>query len=135
MLRSKKSDSLEFQIESSRSIGTIYHVLLQESFHRKSSDNKKDSLVHQMIQDMESRYDHDWNLLELSNQYFLSVPQLIRRFKAQTGMPPHTYLMTLRLQAAEMHLKYTNLSVDEIAKKVVFPVPAILSSNFENLPV
>lgn len=69
---------------------------------------------------MEGDCGREWNLPELAKQHYISVPQLIRRFKAQTGLTPHAYLMLIRLRTAEMYLNHTNMSVKEISKKVGF---------------
>ena len=62
----------------------------------------------------------DWNLPLLSQKYYLSVPQLIRRFRAETGMTPYAYLMCIRLQTAEMYLRHTPMTVEEISRKTGF---------------
>jgi len=56
----------------------------------------------------------------MAEKYYISVPQLIRRFKMQTNMTPHAYLMTIRLHKAEMYLMYTNMKVEEISEKTGF---------------
>ena len=61
-----------------------------------------------------------WNLAETAGRHFISVPQLIRRFKAETGQTPYAYLMALRLQTAEMYLKYTGRTVEEIGWQTGF---------------
>ena len=120
LLRSKNKNPREFQIEFSRRFSYIYHLLLQESSKQTIEQPKNDSLVWDIIHEMEAACHLDWNLPLLSQKYFISVPQLIRRFRAETGMTPHAYLMHIRLQTAEMYLKYTNMSIEEISRKTGF---------------
>ena len=119
LLRNRGLSRPALKVESSRIIGNIYHVLLQESL-LQTNMVKQDELVQRIIRDMESRCDDDWNLSKISQNHYISVPQLIRRFKAETGMTPHAYLTMLRLQTAEMHLKYSNQAIDEISRKTGF---------------
>ena len=110
----------DFQVESSRTIGNIYHYLLQKSLSNQKT-GKQDELVLKIIRNMESTYESELSLLDLSSKYFISVPQLIRRFKDHTGMTPHAYLMLVRLQAATTYLQHTNLSIEEISHRIGFP--------------
>lgn len=119
LLHNKHKNLREFQIESSRRFSNIYHLLMEKSNHTQAAASK-DSLVLDIIQNIESDCSLDWDLPSLSARYYISVPQLIRRFKAETGLTPHACLMFIRLQSAEMYLKYTSLSIDQISKKTGF---------------
>ncbi|MBR4138798.1 MAG: AraC family transcriptional regulator [Lachnospiraceae bacterium] len=116
----------EFQIEFSRRFSNIYHYLLQESSQQIIQQTKIDPLVREIIHEMDTACHMDWNLPQLSQKYYISVPQLIRRFRSETGMTPYAYLMHIRLQTAEMYLRYTTMSVDEISRKTGFST----TSNF-----
>jgi len=108
-----------FAVETSRLISNIYHSLLAENL-KEETPKKEDLLIREITDKMKSSYEKEWNLCELSAEYYISVPQLIRRFKASTGMPPHTYLINLRLEVSQMYLKYTSMSVDEISARTGF---------------
>lgn len=120
MLSEKKKSPQEFQISASQKISFIYHLMLQESHLISTGKTKGDEMVQNIIRRMELDCRQDFNLSQLSAQYYISVPQLIRRFKSETGMTPYAYLMNVRLQAAETYLKYTKMSVDEISHKTGF---------------
>lgn len=126
LLHSKNKNPREFQIEFSRRFSYIYHQLLLESSQQTIEQTKNDPLVRDIIHEMESACYLDWNLPLLSQKYYISVPQLIRRFRAETGMTPYAYLMHIRLQTAEMYLRYTLMNVDEISRKTGFST----TSNF-----
>lgn len=110
-----------FSIAASATISAFYHALLSESHHRYISKSDHDPLVRQIIHAMEGNCARDWTLPQLSEQYYISVPQLIRRFKAETGMTPYVYLMQIRLQTAEIYLKYTDMTINEISIRTGFP--------------
>lgn len=120
VLQRKQMTPDEFQVECSGMISMFYHILLQEKCQQQENGATRDQLVHEIISSMEADCSYDWNLPELARQYYISVPQLIRRFKAETGMPPYAYLIKIRLQLAEIYLKSSNLSVEAIAGKVGF---------------
>jgi len=110
----------EFRLECSRTFSNVYHILLQDHLQQNHSSRSGDELVLGICRDMANACAEDWNLTQLSEQYFISVPQLIRRFKAETGMTPYAYLLNLRLHTAKLYLTHTGLSVDEISRKTGF---------------
>ena len=127
MLCEKTLNDEELSIEHSRQISSVYHLLLQESYMQHNIyKHNGDELVHSIIREMEGDCQKDWKLQQLSEQYYLSVPQLIRRFKAETNMTPYAYLLKIRLKTAAMYLQYTGMSVDEISHKTGF----VNTSNF-----
>jgi len=120
ILSERNKFSQEFYIHISQRVSALYHLLLQESILGNTGKYKCDELIQNIIRHMEANCQKDWNLAQLSKEYFLSVPQLIRRFKAETGLTPYTYLMNIRLQTAETYLKYSNMSIHEISQKTGF---------------
>lgn len=120
LLQNRNINGPSFSIESSKAAGNIYHIILQASWAQKDSDYKQDALVNTIIHDMDAACELEWKLSDLSEEHFISVPQLIRRFKNATGMSPHAYLMAIRLQRVSEYLLYSSLSVDEISKKTGF---------------
>ena len=104
-----------------------------ESSQQTIEQTKNDPLVRDIIHEMESACYLDWNLPLLSQKYYISVPQLIRRFRTETGMTPYAYLMHIRLQTAEMYLRYTLLTVDEISRKTGFSTTSNFIMQFRKL--
>ena len=133
LFHSKNKNPREFQIEFSRRFSCIYHQLLLESSQQTIEQTKNDPLVREIIHEMESACYLDWNLPLLSQKYYISVPQLIRRFRAETGMTPYAYLMHIRLQTAEMYLRYTLMTVDEISRKTGFSTTSNFIMQFQKL--
>lgn len=60
------------------------------------------------------------NLDELAELLHMSKSNMIRIFKKIYGVTPYEYLIELRLQTAKILLKDTNLTIKEIADKLVF---------------
>jgi AraC-like DNA-binding protein len=65
---------------------------------------------------LHSSYMKDLDLATISREASLSVPQLVRQFKATFNTTPHQYLRTIRLERAAAQLKTTNEPVHAIAQ-------------------
>jgi len=64
---------------------------------------------------LQSSYMHHLDLPAIGNGACLSVPQLVRQFKAVFHITPHQYLMQIRLQRAAEKLQNSNMPTHEIA--------------------
>jgi AraC family transcriptional regulator len=64
---------------------------------------------------LHSFYNEDRSLKSIAAASLLSVPQLVRQFKAAFGVTPHRYLVHIRLQRAADLLRRTATPVAEIA--------------------
>ncbi|WP_030263294.1 helix-turn-helix domain-containing protein [Streptomyces violens] len=59
-------------------------------------------------------------LADLAAAANLSVSQFARSFKARTGLPPHRYLMRLRVEQAARLLRTTTVPISEVAARCGF---------------
>lgn len=64
---------------------------------------------------MQQNYHFPVSLEELAGQVSLNPAYFTRRFRQETGMTPHHYLISIRLQRARYYLNTTLFSVKEIA--------------------
>ncbi len=117
LLRNRNLDIKEYLTEASRVISDIYHRIILNNI---SLNRKQDELIERIIKRMEEHCDFEWNLPELAKEYYISGPQLIRRFKEFTDMTPHAYLLNIRLRKAITYIHHTNLQIEEISQKVGF---------------
>lgn len=60
----------------------------------------------------------------------LSRFHFLRAFKATTGLPPHRYLINLRMEHAQMLLETTKLPVADIAARVGYGAPQAFAQLF-----
>ncbi|WP_405772516.1 helix-turn-helix domain-containing protein [Streptomyces sp. NBC_00080] len=67
---------------------------------------------------------------ELARRAVMSKRSFARRFTAATGTTPHAWLRSLRLSRAEEFLETTDLSVEEIARRVGYGSAAVLREQF-----
>jgi AraC family transcriptional regulator len=76
-------------------------------------------------------YSENPDLMKVSRTACLSIPQLVRQFKAVFGVTTHRYLNQVRLRHAAELLKFTDLSVDEITWKCGFENISAFSRAFK----
>src|SRR6187431_2884905 len=69
---------------------------------------------------MHSSFMDNPDLKQIGNTACLSVPQLVRQFKAVFKATPHHYLRKIRLSHAAALLKHTDKTVDEIISETGF---------------
>lgn len=55
---------------------------------------------------------------ELANQHNVSQRTLIRRFNSALGMPPNTYLQSVRIERARKMLEESDFNVDTVMNKI-----------------
>lgn len=79
-----------------------------------------------IIEYIEARLADDISLDEIATIAGMSAFHVCRAFKQSTGLPPHRYLMRLRLQRAKAMLETTNLPITEIAAQVGYDDPGYL---------
>ena len=72
----------------------------------------------------------DLSVDELARRCHMSPRTFARRFRAETGTTPHSWVTTQRVQAAEELLELTDHSVDWIADEVGFGNAATLRHHF-----
>ena len=71
------------------------------------------------------------SLAELAAIAALSPSYLVRAFKAHVGMPPHRYLVGLRIDLARELLLTSALSITQIAHRVGFASPSHFITRFQ----
>jgi len=67
---------------------------------------------------------------DLAKAAGISRPQLVRLFRAQTGLSPMRYLENRRLERALELLEHTSLPIEAIAETVGYPNPFHFSTRF-----
>ena len=71
------------------------------------------------------------SLAELAAIAALSPSYLVRAFKAHVGVPPHRYLVGLRVELARELLLTSSLSITQIAHRVGFASPSHFITRFQ----
>ena len=83
-----------------------------------SSDNAvsehASTVSERAISYMQQRFSSNLTMEELADHVSLNLSYFIRCFKKETGMTPHSYLISIRLQQAVYYLKTTDRTVKDI---------------------
>lgn len=94
--------------------------------------------VARAIDFMEANADRSIGLDEIANAAYRSPSHLARVFSAEVGMPPHRYLINLRVQRARNLLARTNRPIAEIALDCGFThqehLTRLFRKHFETTP-
>ena len=92
----------------------IYGILGALNQHKRNP--AKEYLIEKAIGLMETNYAEDLNVTDLAAQVGMARAYFSTRFKEETGVTPHQYLTTLRIQKACLLLESNDgHSVEEIA--------------------
>lgn len=86
-----------------------------------------------LIADMQNRADGQMRLAELARQAGLSVPHFSVLFKRRTGMPPMSFFIHLKMQAACRLLDSSNRPCKEIAASLGYDDPYYFSRIFRRV--
>lgn len=92
-----------------------------------ASDNEwaiwKDDALERVVAEMRTHPELDWPMTTLERRLAASSPKISMLFKRQTGLPPHAFLLTCRVEAAKEALATTRRSIASIADSLGFATP------------
>lgn len=82
------------------------------------------------LAEIRDRPSHPWTLAEMAANAAMSIPHFSELCRRQTGLPPNTYLIRLRLQRAMELLVHDRCNVAETAQAVGYDDPFYFSRLF-----
>lgn len=98
-------------------LSSLLTLLMEDSW--APSDNQKHPTGKRNLQDVKDYIDMHFTekimLDDLSERFFINKYYLTRIFREQFGMPISQYIMQLRITHAKRNLRFTALSMEEIA--------------------
>lgn len=77
-----------------------------------------DARVRRVIDQLESELHRTWTVVELAGTVELSVAQLTRLFRRETGRTPGAFLHELRMSRARLLLERTSMPIGDIMAHV-----------------
>lgn len=110
-----------------------YLYLLTQKFPREnlSPQEKQNHYVQEALQYLETHYEENFSLQDISIQLNIERSYLYRLFKASVGVSMKDYLLDLRISRACSLLSDTNLSISDIARSVGYDDPLYFSKLFK----
>lgn len=106
----------------------IHEVLL---FLERHEDTKHNKMVQKVQSYIANHLDKDISLDALADQIGITPRYLSKLFKDESGINFTSYLTQTRLETAEKLLKNTNLSVEQIGRKVGYNTPSYFIQKFK----
>lgn len=112
--------------EKSLLMALLYDLGRQTNGITETSDKISDSIAYII-----SHYNSSINLDEIANYCNLSKSRFIYLFKQHTGLSPHAFRLSLRIDNCKNLLASTNLDISQISRMVGYDDPLYLSRIFK----
>lgn len=124
---------LSFSDNATQSSDTYYQIA--DTVHRivhtvASARDKNDSDEYRIKEALDDAVYEKLNLDDLSEKLHLSKSNLIRVFKKNYGITPYEYLLSLKISAAKILLKDTEMTAKEISDRLCISDEHYFSSLF-----
>lgn len=109
-------------------------IALVEAPHAPATPKGKfNSRIKAIVDEMRRKPGAEYRIENIARQAALSVVVFNDAFKRATGLPPHAFLLDLRVKSAEKDLANPKLTVAEIAKKYRFSSPQHFATAFKRI--
>lgn len=92
-----------------------------------------DVRMRRLIAEIVAAPERDYPVDELASRAATSVTGLLQGFKRLTGMPPHAFVLSCRVERAKAELASGGTSVSELAKRLGFPSAQHFATIFKRL--
>ncbi|MBQ8143887.1 MAG: helix-turn-helix domain-containing protein, partial [Butyricicoccus sp.] len=99
----------------------------------QSNSDNVDTLIRSVKSYIDTHYSEALSLERLAQQFYLSPSYLSRIFKRETSINLSTHLQNVRIEAAKMLLRTTDLRSYEVAERVGISDPVYFSRIFKKL--
>lgn len=123
---------LSAEIASSRLIMDILSIILEDIKCAHEILTPAQQKMQEVRQFLDAHYTDKFSLDELSGLFFLSKYHLCREFKECFGISPNQYVISKRITMAKKLLRFSDLSLDDIAEKCGFYDKSYLNRQFKN---
>jgi len=111
----------------------IRHYATQRLQVRETSDALSPQKLQQVVDYIHNRLEQNVELTELAQVAGMSQYRFARAFKQSTGLPPHQYLLSCRIERAKHLLRNTQLSIAQISYSLGFASQSHFTTTFRRL--
>lgn len=123
ILDAAKQNTIASHIQISSELHSILNKMSLASLQHAAADirHKSDWDIQAAVSYIEKNYGNSVSLEDIIRDLPVSKYHFIRRFKAETGATPYSYLTNYRIHMSKKLLRSTGLTVSEIAESCGFP--------------
>lgn len=108
-------------------------ALVEAPYAPTSPKGKYNPKVSEIVKEMRERPESEYPLEALAKRAALSAVAFNDAFKRATGLPPHAFLLDLRVKAAERDLQSSDVPIAEVAKRYGFSSPQHFATAFKRI--
>lgn len=108
-----------------RNYSLNHHPVIQDTVSKLPPQKLQQAIAH-----IHNRLEQDVTLSELAAVVQMSPYRFARAFKQSTGLPPHQYLLSQRIERAQILLRETQLSIADISYQLGFASQSHFTATF-----
>ena len=131
LLEVNKASDLRAEISSSRLIVDILSILLQDITDSGEETNPGRLKMEEVRQYLDEHYAEKFSLDELSERFYLSKYHLSREFRHYCHTTLNQYVISKRLTQAKKLLRFSDYTLEEIARSCGFYDASYLNKQFK----
>jgi AraC family transcriptional regulator len=123
-------------VESLRNLLAVHLLRCYSNIRKAESEDSHGlcaSQIHQVIEFINENLAQNLQVSDIAAAINLSVFHFTRLFKQSTGVTPHQYVIQQRVAKAEQLLKYSKLTIVEVAHEVGFSSQSHFHHHFKRL--
>lgn len=118
MIELHKQKSYRTELISSKLLVELLTELLLLSYEQEHPSSSLPAYINEIISYIEEHYAEKLTLEQFARQHPINKYHLAKQFKRFTGFSPNEYIINTRITHAKELLKYSNMTVAEIANLV-----------------
>ena len=132
LLELNENSDFQTEINSARLIVDILSILLQDITESREEKYPGRLKMTEVKKYLDEHYTEKFSLDELSERFFISKYHLSREFHLYYGTTLNQYVISRRLTRAKKLLRFSVLTLDEIARSCGFYDASYLNRQFKN---
>ncbi len=132
LLDTNEASDFQAELHSTRLIVDILSILLQDITYSREEKYPGRLKMTEVKKYLDAHYTEKFSLNELSEQFFISKYHLSREFHQYYGTTLNQYVISRRLNQAKKLLRFSALTLEEIARSCGFYDASYLNRQFKN---
>ncbi len=132
LLDTNEASDFQAELHSTRLIVDILSILLQDITDSREEKYPGRLKMTEVKKYLDAHYTEKFSLNELSEQFFISKYHLSREFHQYYGTTLNQYVISRRLNQAKKLLRFSALTLEEIARSCGFYDASYLNRQFKN---